>query len=122
MDRRLDRWARAVCIHVCALALVVGGPSVTRGQSAPKPSSSAQAVSAKTAAQERFQEAQRLAGQGALDNALQAVHQGLKIDPRSTEGWNLLGIIYDQQRDYPQSLAAFNHALAINPRSTETHN
>ena len=122
MDRRPDSWARPLCIYGFAVVLVVGSPSVTWGQAAPRPSSSGAATSAKSAAQERFREAQQLAAQGDADKALEAVRRGLKLDPRSTEGWNLLGIIYGQQRDYAQSLTAFNRALKINPRSTETHN
>ncbi|HEV2494528.1 MAG TPA: tetratricopeptide repeat protein [Terriglobia bacterium] len=122
MDRRPDSWARPLCIYVYAVVLVVGGRSVTWGQAAPRPSSSGAATSAKSAAQERFRAAQQLAGEGAVDKALEAVREDLKIEPRSVEGWNLLGIIYDQQRDYVQALAAFNRALEINPRSTETHN
>ncbi|HLW79158.1 MAG TPA: tetratricopeptide repeat protein, partial [Terriglobia bacterium] len=73
-------------------------------------------------AKERFAEARRLMGEGAAEKAIAAVQEGLKLDPRSTEGLNLLGIIYDQQKDYAQSLAAFRRALEIDPRSTETRN
>lgn len=38
------------------------------------------------------------------------------------EGYDLLGIIYMQQRDYDAALKAFEHALSLNPRSAATHN
>ena len=47
---------------------------------------------------------------------------GLKSAPSSVEGYDLLGIIYMQQRDYDEALRAFEHALSLNPRSAATHN
>src|SRR5439155_8503208 len=87
------------------------------------PSPPANATGSKAApAKEKFAEAQRMLGEGALEQALEEVREGLKLEPRSTEGLNLLGIIYEQQKDYAQSEAAFKQALELNPRSTEAHN
>lgn len=47
---------------------------------------------------------------------------GLKLAPKSVEGYELLGIISMQQKDYDQALEAFQHALSLNPRSAATHN
>ncbi|PYV07190.1 MAG: hypothetical protein DMG26_01005 [Acidobacteria bacterium] len=87
------------------------------------PSASARATGLKAApAKEKFAEAQRMLREGALEQALEEVREGLKLEPRSAEGLNLLGIIYEQQKDYAQSEAAFRQALELNPRSTEAHN
>jgi tetratricopeptide (TPR) repeat protein len=73
-------------------------------------------------AKERFEEARRLLQGGDPDNALASVRQGLKVAPKSVEGLNLLGIVYQEKRDYTQAVAAFAEALKVEPRSVETHN
>ena len=95
--------------------------SLQESQRAPSPPANVTGLKA-APAKEKFAEAQRMLGEGALDQALEEVREGLKLEPRSTEGLNLLGIIYEQQKDYAQSEAAFKQALELNPRSTETHN
>ncbi len=70
----------------------------------------------------QFGRAQQLLLQGRLAEALAAAQEGLKTEPRSVEGLNLLGIIDDQARHYAQAEAAFKAALAVDPRSTKTHN
>jgi len=57
-----------------------------------------------------------------LESARQSALQGLKLQPQSVDGYNLLGIIHSLQKDYAQSLAAFQQALKLNPGSSETHN
>ncbi len=74
------------------------------------------------AAEQRFDVSRRLLLQGDLDGALLAARDGLKLGPRSVEGLNLLGIIYDQQKQYAQAKVAFEEALSVSPRSTKTHN
>ncbi len=69
-----------------------------------------------------FVQARDLLGQGNLVKAREATLQGIKLSPQSVDGYNLLGIIYSQQKDYSQSLAAFQQALKLNPSSSETHN
>ena len=69
-----------------------------------------------------FAQAQKLLRQESPEGALSAVRQGLALAPHSIEGLNLLGIIYDQQKDYDRSVAAFERALEIDPRSAETLN
>src|SRR6184192_2570351 len=85
--------------------------SPQESQRAPSPPANVTGLKA-APAKEKFAEAQRMLGEGALDQALEEVREGL----------NLLGIIYEQQKDYAQSEAAFKQALELNPRSTETHN
>ena len=54
-----------------------------------------------------FLEAKELLGQGRLDEAKQKIQEQLKDDPTSVEGYNLLGIIYSDQKDYSNALEAF---------------
>lgn len=69
-----------------------------------------------------FASARSFLAQGNLARARGATLAGLKSAPGSVEGYDLLGIIYVQQRDYDEALAAFEHALSLNPRSAATHN
>jgi tetratricopeptide (TPR) repeat protein len=110
-------WYRAgallAAMFLCAAALA------SQAGRSPKSSSPAQSS---PAAAEKFAEARKLLRQGFPESARAAVFGGLRLDPKSVEGYNLLGIIYGQQQDYAQSLAAFQQALRIDPRSTESHN
>src|SRR5438128_4548314 len=118
-------WIAALLV-LPALSSVFALPSATHASLEPPqraPSPPADVTGLKAApAKEKFAEAQRMLGEGALEQALEEVREGLKLEPRSTEGLNLLGIIYEQQKDYAQSEAAFKQALELDPRSTETHN
>src|SRR5438874_915212 len=69
-----------------------------------------------------FLEAKELLGQGRLDEAKQKIQEQLKDDPTSVEGYNLLGIVYSDQKDYSSALDAFQRALRLNPNSVKTHN
>ena len=69
-----------------------------------------------------FAEAQVLLGQGLLDRAKENTLEQLRLHPTSVEGYNLLGIIYAEERDYTNAQVAFQKALAIEPTSTKTHN
>lgn len=60
--------------------------------------------------------------EGRLDEARQAVLDELKRSPGSLEGYELLGIIYSRQKNFQKAIAAFEHALEIDARSTMTHN
>jgi tetratricopeptide (TPR) repeat protein len=69
-----------------------------------------------------FQEAQTLLQQNRLHEAKTSVLEELQRHPGSVEGYNLLGIIESNLRDYPGALAAFGKALRIAPDSVKTHN
>jgi tetratricopeptide (TPR) repeat protein len=75
-----------------------------------------------TAAQSDFMAANKLLNQGQIPQALEKVQEGLKSDPRSVAGLNLLGIILDQQGKPADAVAAFQAALKIEPQSVLTHN
>jgi tetratricopeptide (TPR) repeat protein len=68
-----------------------------------------------------FAEAQELLSEGHLDEAKQKIQEQLKADPKSVEGYNLLGIIFSNEKNFPDALDAFQHALQLNPKSVKTH-
>jgi tetratricopeptide (TPR) repeat protein len=72
-------------------------------------------------ARQRFQEAEQLLRQGDADRALVTVQEGLKIAPKSVEGWNLLGLAYNLRKDYTRAVAALQKALQFDPHSAKTH-
>ena len=74
------------------------------------------------AAGEAFARARADAGRGDLAGARAEVQQGLKLDPRSVAGYNLLGIIETQDRNFNAAAEAFEQALRLDPKSTETLN
>lgn len=69
-----------------------------------------------------FSDAQSLLQQGRLHEAKTSALDGLQHHPRSVEGYNLLGIIEGDLKDYPAALGAFKKALSIAPGSVKTHN
>jgi tetratricopeptide (TPR) repeat protein len=67
-------------------------------------------------------EARRLLQEGRVDDARKAVLDELRRSPRSAEAYDLLGILYIQQKDFEKAVAAFQRALDLAPRSTAAHN
>ncbi|HEX5413247.1 MAG TPA: tetratricopeptide repeat protein [Terriglobia bacterium] len=59
---------------------------------------------------------------GALEQAREKVVAGLKLQPQSAEGLNLLGLIYGNEKKYELSADSFKNALQFAPRSAEIHN
>src|SRR5579859_5421730 len=53
-----------------------------------------------------FQETQSLLQQGRFDEARQQIQTQLAKDPKSVEGFNLLGIVCVSQKDFPSALEA----------------
>jgi tetratricopeptide (TPR) repeat protein len=67
-------------------------------------------------------EAQALISKGDLQQAKEKILEQLRLQPRSVEGYNLLGIVCTAEKDYDEALDAFQKALALAPGSTKTHN
>ncbi len=67
-------------------------------------------------------EAGELLRQGAIDEAKKKIKEELEQNPSSVQGYNLLGIVETNEKDYPNALLAFQHALKIEPNSTGTRN
>jgi tetratricopeptide (TPR) repeat protein len=68
----------------------------------------------------RFQTAEELLSQGRTEEAKQEIQSQLAQDPKSIEGYNLLGIICTSQKDFPSASDAFQHALKLDPASRRT--
>jgi tetratricopeptide (TPR) repeat protein len=69
-----------------------------------------------------LKEVEALMQQGRVVEAKASLESLLEKDPRSVEGYNLLGIIATSQHDYLGATTAFQRALRISPNSTKTHN
>lgn len=59
---------------------------------------------------------------GSLRQAQEKVAEGLKLNPQSAEGYNLLGLIYERENKLSLSAEAFQKALKIAPKSTQVLN
>lgn len=71
---------------------------------------------------QEFQEAEALVQQHRLHEAKTAAQQGLRLDPSSVRGNNLLGIIESDLQDYSSAIEAFERALQLSPKSAKTRN
>ncbi len=104
---------------IFALALILLFPRVSAAQqSVPSKKNSQQS----SKIQPQFREAEELIRRGLVDQAKEKIEEELKRNPSSVEGYNLLGIIYSDQKDYATALEAFQHALKLEPNSTRTRN
>lgn len=69
-----------------------------------------------------FLKAQELLREESLEKAKEEILAGLKLHPSSIEGYNLLGIVHSQEKDYTRAVEAFLQALKLDPNSTSTRN
>jgi tetratricopeptide (TPR) repeat protein len=91
------------------LSLMICGGSLIAAQRSPAPPVDFQPIEV-LIQEHRFAEAKT------------AVLTQLNVHPGSVEGYNLLGIIQTNQRDYAGAIASLEKALQLDPRSTKTHN
>lgn len=115
-ERSMDSSMRgngARVLSCTLLAVLVFGAAAPAAESVPQNSGVARA---------HFKEAQRLLSQGNADAALAEAEEGLKLEPRSVEGLDLVGIIYVAKQDYAQAVETFERALKMDPRSARTIN
>ena len=68
-----------------------------------------------------LRDAETLLQQDRVEDAQAKIQEALERNP-SVEGYNLLGIVYSDQKDYARAVEAFQQALKREPRSTKTHN
>jgi cytochrome c-type biogenesis protein CcmH/NrfG len=69
-----------------------------------------------------FAEAEALYQQGSNEEAKRKIEEQLRQNPKSVEGYNLLGIIYTSEKNYARALDAFQQALTVDPKSARTRN
>jgi tetratricopeptide (TPR) repeat protein len=112
-------WSRKYLRLGFALGLLL---LFAEGNAAPQTSHVSSNASQPSKTNSAFHEARQLLQQGLLDQAKQEILEQLRLNPSSVEGYNLLEIIYSEQKDYPNALDALQHALTLDPASTETRN
>jgi tetratricopeptide (TPR) repeat protein len=69
-----------------------------------------------------LEEAEELLRRGSVDEAKNKIQKELERNPADVEGYDLLGIVYTDEQDYPNALEAFQQALKLAPNSTRTLN
>ncbi len=88
----------------------------------PPDAANAQRNNVPASAADLFRQAKHLLSAGGAEQARQMVAEGLKRDPHSSLGYNLLGLIDGQEKDYKNAESNFQKALALDSRSADTHN
>ena len=68
-----------------------------------------------------LQQVEVLLQQGHIEEAKSKVLEELQLNPSSVDGFDLLGIVFTSQGDFPNALAAFQKALRLAPDSARTH-
>lgn len=69
-----------------------------------------------------LREAEGFIQKGAFEPARKLLEDQLKLNPSSVDAYNLLGIVYTNEKNYDHALDAFQQALKLAPNSTKTHN
>lgn len=87
---------------ICALILLAAPPNYAQSDSS-------------QAASSRFDQARAELSRGDLTHARADVLEGLKAEPRSVAGLNLLGIVETEDKNYAAAEKAFQEALRIDP-------
>ena len=105
---------RAPCVLMLLVFLLAAAQPALLGQG--------KRVQTQSAIGARLQEAEDELRAGQLDEAKGKVQEELAANPSSIEAYNLLGIIYGSEKDYPHALEAFEHALKLSPNSFRTRN
>lgn len=106
-----------MCRILSLLLIFVPARGVAQ-QTGPKPGNAGQTQKISPV----LQEAEDLLRQGSVEEAKKKIQEELEEDPASIEGYNLLGIIYTDEKDFANALEAYQKALKINPNSTRTLN
>jgi tetratricopeptide (TPR) repeat protein len=93
------------------------------GQSLPAQQTTAQTNTKQGASgSAEFAEAKTLLEQGSTAEAKTKIQEQLRKNPNSVEGYNLLGILYSREKDYPNAQEAFEHAVKLDPKSARSLN
>ena len=86
-------------------------PAMLRGQNAAPPSSA-----------ERFQELERQAVKasngGEIRPAIRLYLEALRIEPQWAEGWQEVGVLLAQVKDFPRAIVAFSNFLRLEPKDS----
>ena len=114
-----DRQLRlaAACTALAAFALSTDGALASRQANATKkvPSQAAQKPSP-------FADVERLLQEGKFSEARSRLEAELPQNPSSAEGYALLGVLYGEEKNFPEAIKAFEHSLQLDPRSNKARN
>ena len=69
-----------------------------------------------------LQEAEEQLRRGSVDEAKNKIQDELQRNPSSVDAYNLLGIVYTDDKEYANALQSFQQALKLDPTSTRTLN
>ncbi|HMK66570.1 MAG TPA: tetratricopeptide repeat protein [Thermodesulfobacteriota bacterium] len=69
-----------------------------------------------------FNEAVRDQKKGLWEQAMQGYQEVLILRPNHPEAYNNLGLIYQEQKQFPKALEMFQKAISLNPRYTKGYN
>ncbi len=69
-----------------------------------------------------FRDVEALIKEGRFETAKARLQEELQVHPSSAEAYNLLGIVYSAEKDFPSALEAFQHAAKLDPKSAKTRN
>jgi tetratricopeptide (TPR) repeat protein len=96
--------------------------SLTLAAQPPHHSATARGAEPSSKPSPNLQQAEELRRQGLFDQARGKVQEELQRNPASVGGYNMLGFIYNDEKDYSNAVEAFQHALKLAPGSAKTRN
>src|SRR5258708_35482868 len=67
-------------------------------------------------------EAEALLREGRIADAKSNIQEALQRNPANADAYDLLGVAYVNEKDFPGALEAFQHALKLAPNSLRTRN
>jgi len=112
-----DRWTGLGAVFA-VLTLLPAGNLSARQQLGPvkkTPSQTPQKTS-------RFADVEQLLREGKLSEAQSRLEADLQQNPASAEGYGLLGVVFSEEKNFPEAIKAFEHSLRLDPRSSKVRN
>ena len=70
----------------------------------------------------RFADVEQLLREGKLTEAQSRLEAELQQNPASAEGYGLLGVVFSEEKNFPEAIRAFEHSLKLDPRSSKVRN
>jgi tetratricopeptide (TPR) repeat protein len=105
-----------------AVALIAISFLVARGNAGQQAAPGKHASGAGTKTASPFADGEALLQQGQLEEARSKIQEELLQNPSNAEGYSLLGLVYTEEKNYAEALAAFEQGLKFDARSTGIRN
>lgn len=119
---RLTPYGVRAFVLLLAAGGAVGQPAAAKPHAAHQSTAATKDANKRTEKVTKFADVEALLQQGNVSEAKTKVQEQLERDPSSVEGYNLLGIIDTDLKDYANALEAYQHALRLDPKSARTRN